>query len=125
MADTATYACGEKTPTGNKIHAKAGELIAMARGLKVRAAERAKIKGPDCPMAEAEADFAVAMAEHVFQLDGEWCKDHARVNGMANDISTIKRCAKWTLGLLASTVGVGGFWQVCQWAWAIIKHLAQ
>jgi hypothetical protein len=112
----------EKTPTANGILTDAGEITALAAELNHRSAERLAIK-PPCPMAQSVANFAVKIASHFHKIDKQICEDHNTIKDMQYDIAVIKRCAKWTLGLLVASIGSGGLFQVGKWIIAAIKHL--
>jgi hypothetical protein len=112
----------EKTPTANGILTDAGEITAMAVELETRAGERLLIK-PACPMSGTVAKFAAKIARHFHKIDKQICQDHDAIKCMQQDLATIKRCAKWTLGILVGSVGTGGLYQLGQWIIAAIKHL--
>jgi hypothetical protein len=112
----------EKTPTANGILTDAGEITAMAVELETRAGERLLIK-PACPMSSSVAKFASKIAAHFHKTDRQICKDHDTIKCMQEDLATIKRCARWTLGILVASVGSGGVYQLWQWIVAAIKHL--
>jgi hypothetical protein len=117
-----TETIAEKTPTANGILTDAGEITALAAELNHRSAERLAIK-PPCPMAQSVANFAVKIASHFHKIDKQICEDHNTIKDMQYDIAVIKRCAKWTLGILVASIGSGGLFQVGKWIIAAIKHL--
>ncbi len=112
----------EKTPTANGILTDAGEITALAAELNHRSAERQAIK-PPCPMAQSVSNFAAKIAKHFHKIDKQICEDHNTIKDMQYDIAVIKRCAKWTLGILVASVGSGGVYQLWQWIVSAIKHL--
>lgn len=117
-----TTDASEKTTTTNGILTDAGEIQAMANELATRAQERLAVK-PSCPMASSVAGFATKIAKHIHNTDVQICKDHATINSIRDDLATIKKCAGWTLGLIVTSIGTGGLWQLFQWGVAIIKKL--
>lgn len=112
----------EKTPTTNGILTDAGEIAAMANELSIRAQERLAIK-PSCPMASSVAGFAGKVAKHIHKTDTQICDDHSSIVSIKADLSFIKKCASWTLGLVVASIGTGGMWQLFQWGIALIKKL--
>jgi hypothetical protein len=112
----------EKTPTANAILTEGGELMALAAELVNRSKERMAIK-PPCPMSDSVANFAKKAAAHIHKTDVQTCKDHVAIKEIAETQAAILRCVKWTLGLVAATIGTGGMYQVWQWIVAGIKHL--
>lgn len=112
----------EKTPTANSILTDAGEITALAAELNHRAMERQAIK-PPCPMAQSVSNFAAKIAKHFHKIDKQICEDHTAIKEIAETQATILRCVKWTLGLVAATIGTGGMYQVWQWIVVGIKHL--
>jgi hypothetical protein len=114
----------DKTPsTANRIMTEAGRLISLAAEVRTRARERAEKKMPTCPVAEAEADFAQLTAAHLHRTDSQACTDRAEINALVEDMASIKRMAKWTLGILISAVGTGGIIQLGQWVRYFFQHL--